>query len=160
MDRTKKVVFSALFAALCCVLTMIVKIPSVLGGFMHLGDGAVLTAGYFLGGAYGFLAAAIGSALADVFSGYIIYAPVTFFIKGLMALVMWMFSKKGKKVYTILGAFLAELIMGVGYYVFEGFLYGFSEALVNIPANLIQGIFGFFGGLVLLGIFNKSNINF
>ena len=72
MNKTRKIVFTSLFAALCCVLTMVIKIPSPIGGFMNLGDAAVLSSGYFLGGAYGFFAAAIGSCLADVFSGYII----------------------------------------------------------------------------------------
>ena len=38
---------------------------------------------------YGFLAAGLGSALADIFSGYAIYAPATFLIKGLMVLAAY-----------------------------------------------------------------------
>lgn len=160
MNRTKKIVFSSLFAALCCVLTMIIKVPSPIGGFMNLGDAAVLASGCFLGGGYAILAAALGSALADIFSGYIIYAPATFIIKGLMAFTMSFFSKKEKRPMLILGALLAELIMCVGYYIFDGFLYGFMESLINIPANLVQGAFGIVVGLILIGIFKKSKINF
>ena len=40
-----------------------------------------------LGAVLGFLAAGLGSALADLFSGYVVYAPVTFVIKGLMAFI-------------------------------------------------------------------------
>lgn len=160
MNKTKTIVFSSLFSALCCVLTMIVKIPSPIGGFINLGDAAVLASGCFLGGGYGFFAAALGSALADVFSGYIIYAPATFIIKGLMAQVMWIFFKKEKRGLIVLGACLAELIMCVGYYIFDGFLYGFIESLINIPANLVQGFFGIVVGLILIGIFKKSKINF
>ncbi len=160
MNKTRKIVFSSLFAALCCVLTMIIKIPSPLGGFVNLGDAAVLTSGYFLGGLYGFLAAAIGSALADIFSGYIIYAPATFFIKGIMGYVMCKFSKGDKKAHIIVSAVVCEIIMCAGYYIFEGFLYGFSEALVNILPNVFQGIACIIAGLIIIGIFKKSKINF
>ena len=86
-SNTKKIVMAALMAALTCVATMIIKIPSPLKGYLNLGDCVVLTAGWMLSPLYGFLAAGIGSALADMFSGYIIYAPATFAIKGCMALI-------------------------------------------------------------------------
>lgn len=160
MNKTRKIIFSSLFAALCCVLTMIIRVPSPIGGFMNLGDAAVLASGYFLGGIYGFFAAAVGSALADVFSAYVIYAPATFVIKGLMALILYLFSKNGKKHTLIIGALLAEIFMCAGYYVFEGFLYGFAQSLINVPANLIQGLFGLLVGLLLISVFKKSKINF
>ena len=69
--KTKKIVMAALTAALACVATMIIKIPSPLKGYLNLGDCIVLTAGWLLSPTYGFLAAGLGSALADVFSGYV-----------------------------------------------------------------------------------------
>ena len=88
-NATQKMVIAALLAALTCVATMIIKIPSPLKGYMNLGDCVVLVAGWMLSPLYGFLAAGIGSALADLFSGYVVYAPVTFAIKGIMALAAW-----------------------------------------------------------------------
>ena len=49
--------------------------------------------------------------------------------------------------------------MILGYYVFEGFLYGFVPSLVNIPANSMQGIAGLIVGIVLMAMFEKSNIS-
>ena len=69
--RTKKIVLAALMAALACVATMIIKIPSPLKGYLNLGDCIVLVSGWMLSPTYGFLAAGLGSALADVFSGYV-----------------------------------------------------------------------------------------
>ena len=80
---------ASLLAALCCVATMIIKIPSPLKGYLNLGDCVVLLSGWFLSPLYGFLAAGLGSALADVFSGYVTYAPATFVIKGIMALIAY-----------------------------------------------------------------------
>ena len=163
--KTKKIVMTALLAALACVATMIVKIPSPLKGYVNLGDCVVLVAGWMLSPKYGFLAAGLGSALADVFSGYVIYAPATFAIKGLMALVAFatfrLWSKRvGKLPSQILGGVLAEIAMVMGYFVFEGFMYGFIPSAVNIPANALQGAVGLALGLVLMKVFEKIKISF
>ena len=86
-NTTQRIVMAALLAALTCVATMIIKIPSPLKGYLNLGDCVVLLAGWMLPPTYGFLAAGLGSALADTFSGYVTYVPATFVIKGLMALI-------------------------------------------------------------------------
>ncbi|MBQ9162421.1 MAG: ECF transporter S component, partial [Clostridia bacterium] len=43
-NATQKIVISSLFAALICVATMLIKIPSPLKGYINLGDGIVLLA--------------------------------------------------------------------------------------------------------------------
>lgn len=157
--KTQKIVLTALLASLTCVATMIIKIPSPLKGYINLGDCVVLLCGWLLSPVYGFLAAGIGSALADVFSGYIIYAPATFVIKGLMALVAYLLSRKSQKLpFLIISGFVAEVIMIAGYFIFEGFMYGFIPSLVNIPANAIQGVVGLILGIVIVRVFKKSNI--
>ena len=154
---------AALMAALACVATMIIKIPSPLKGYLNLGDCIVLTAGWLLSPTYGFLAAGLGSALADVFSGYVTYAPATFIIKGLMALIAFygfkLLNKKiGNLPSRIISAIVAEIVMILGYFVFEGFLYGFIPSAVNIPANGVQGIAGLIIGVILIKVFEKSKI--
>ena len=157
--KTQKLVLAALLASLTCVFTMLIKVPSPLKGYVNLGDCVVLLCGWVLSPVYGFLAAGVGSALADIFSGYILYAPATFVIKGLMAVIASLLSKKAKKLpLLILSGLVAEVVMVAGYYVFEGFLYGFIPSAVNIPANAVQGIFGLVLGIVLIRIFEKSGI--
>ena len=161
--KTKKIVMAAMLAALACVATMIIKIPSPLKGYLNLGDCIVLVAGWMLSSAYGFLAAGLGSALADLFSGYVTYAPATFVIKGLMALIAFygfklLHNKIGNLPSRIITGILAEIMMILGYFVFEGFLYGFVPSLVNIPANGVQGIAGLIIGVILIKIFEKTKI--
>lgn len=161
--KTKKIVIAALIASLVCVATMVIKIPSPLKGYLNLGDCIVLVAGWILSPAYGFLAAGLGSALADVFSGYATYAPATFVIKGLMALVAFygfklLHKKIGNLPSRIISGVVAEIIMILGYFVFEGFMYGFMPSMVNIPANGVQGVAGLIVGVVLVKIFEKINI--
>ncbi len=163
-SKTKKLVMAALLAALCCVATMIIKIPSPLKGYLNLGDCIVLLSGWFLTPAYGFAAAAIGSALADVFSGYIIYAPATFVIKGIMAIIAYygfkiLQNKIGNIPSRIISGIVAEIVMVLSYFVFEGILYGFIPSIVNIPANAVQGAVGVVIGTILINVLSKSIIS-
>ena len=68
MDSTKqnvgKIVITALFAALACVATMIIKVPTVgTNGYVNIGDTIVLLSAWMIGGVYGALGAvpSIGS---------------------------------------------------------------------------------------------------
>ena len=159
--KTKKIVITALMAALACVATMVIKVPSPLNGYLNLGDCIVLVAGWMLPPAYGFFAGGIGSAFADILSGYVAYAPATFVIKGLMAIVAFFgFKLINKKLgflpSRIISGVVAEIVMILGYFVFEGFLYGFIPSAVNIPANGVQGVAGLILGVIIIKIFEKT----
>ena len=76
-NKTKKIVMTALFAALACVATMSIRIPTPgTGGYIHPGDAVVILSGIILGPVYGFLAAGIGSCMADLLGGYFIYVQI------------------------------------------------------------------------------------
>lgn len=155
-DKTKKMVMAALFAALACVATYMVKIPTPTKGYFNLGDCIVLLAGFLLGPVYGGAAAGIGSMLADVFAGYMVYAPATFVIKALVAITaVLVFRAMGKtKPGLIVGGFVGETIMVLGYFIFECFMMlaepgadgGFYAASIaaaaGIPMNILQGVVG------------------
>lgn len=162
-NKVQKIVVAALLSALICVATMIIKIPTPLKGYVNAGDGFILLGASILSPAYAFLAAGLGSALADVLSGYSSYALATFIIKGLMALFATLILKKlketnSKGILKIIPALVAEIIMVLGYFVYEGFLYGFGPSAVNIIPNLLQGLAGIIIGLTLIGFFEKNKI--
>ena len=162
-SKTKRIVIMALMAAMVCVATMIIKIPSPMKGYLNIGDCIVLLCGWLLAPGYGFVAAGLGSALADMFSGYLTYAPATFLIKGSMALIAFvcfklMNKRIGRLPSQIIGAVLAEIVMVLGYYVFEGFMYGFIPSAVNIPANAVQGAAGLILGIILVKVFERLKI--
>lgn len=161
--NTKNLVFAALLAAVTCVATLVIHIPSPLNGYINLGDCFVLLSGWLLGPVYGFLAAGIGSALADLFLGYAVYAPATFIIKGLVALVAYLLIKafgkiNNKAVAYALSGIIAELVMIGGYYVFEGFMYGFVESAVNIAPNCVQAVAGIVCATLLIAVINKTGV--
>ena len=97
------------------------------------------------------------SALADIISGYAIYAPATFLIKGLMALVVGFVCLKNRKIFNVLiSGLLAEVIMIVGYFTYEFILNGFSLAILSVPGNALQGVAGVVSSFVLILLLTKN----
>ena len=160
MNKTKKMVLSALLAALGCVATMVLMVPSPTGGYMNLGDAVVLLGAFLLGPVWGALAGAVGPALADLLSGYVMYVPGTLVIKGLMA---WAAAKLycllGKTARAaVTGALVAEAIMVVGYWLYDGvfIVKSLAGAAVGLPSNLAQAAFGAVVSVMLVLALKRS----
>ena len=154
---------AALMAAMACVATMVIKIPiPATGGYINLGDCIVLLSGIILGPVYGGIAAGLGSALADLLGGYVAFAPATFIIKGLMAVVAALLIRdiSSKNILNVLFAgFIAEVIMVVGYFVFEALVMGYGLAAAGaILGNAIQGVAGIAIATLLMPIIKRINI--
>ena len=135
--KVRKLVVSALMAALTYVATMVIRIPSPMDGYVNLGDCFVLLSGY----------------------GY--YAPGTFVIKGLDALVAALiFKAMGRtSVAAIVSGLVGEIIMVVGYFGYAALLLGKGiGAAASIPGNLVQAAMGLVIGFVLLKITQKTRI--
>lgn len=146
VQKTYTLTLSALFAALSCVMTMVVQIPVPTAGYIHFGDVFVLLSGWLLGFP-GVIAAGIGSMFADIFSGFASYAPITFFDKAATAAVAWLVYALLRKILPqklafiglLLSAILGELTMAAGYIAYEWFLFGFGKAILNLVPYLIKG---------------------
>lgn len=165
-SHSKKLVITALFAALTCVATMAIRIPTPgTGGYIHPGDAIVILSGIILGPGYGLLAAGIGSALADLLGGYLIYVPITFVIKGSVAFICGAIyhkltdrqaqhliqnhssapsenTRKRRHLALILCGLSDTVFIVCGYFLCEVPLYGVAAAAASAPANLLQGISG------------------
>ena len=153
-----KIIVSALFSAIVFVATFVVQIPAPFG-YVNLGDCFVLLCGVVLGPVWGFAAAGVGSALADLLFGFTLYAPATFLIKGIMALIIGLAVKGEKKTFTktaIFGA-VCEILMAILYFVFECFVLGYGiAAAAAIPMNLFQGAIGLILFIFLHGVILKN----
>lgn len=153
-NPVRKLTVAGFFAALGCAATMVLQIPSPTGGYMNLGDTAVILGAYLLGPLWGAAAGGLGPALADLLSGYPVYVPATLVIKALMALTAaGLYRALGKrKGFFWLCAAAAEVPMVLGYWLFDALLAslasgsGFALCLMGsaagIPSNLVQAGFG------------------
>lgn len=149
--KTGKLVICSMFTAFIFVLTVTVQIKLSPNGYVNLGDCLVILGGVIMGQWYGAFSGAVGSCLADLSTGYVIYAPATFIIKGLMGFVAGFLYKKtkNKKNMFCLVAFIAEIIMILGYFMFEMIIYRTEVAVLSMPGNLMQAGFGILTSCVL-----------
>lgn len=157
--KIKSIIYTALFAALVCVATLVIKIPSVVtNGYVHLGDGFIFIAVILLGKKNGALAGAIGASLADMLGGYSHYIIPTFIIKLVMGYVMGLFIEKKSSNNTswVIGALLGSLWQIIGYYIVGSIFVGsFITTLMDIPGNLVQSLVGIFIANLLSGQLKK-----
>lgn len=159
--KIRKLVISSMMAALVYIATMLIQIPSPMNGYVNLGDCFVLLSGWLLGPWYGGAAAGIGSMLTDLLSGYGHYAPGTFVIKGLDALVAaLLFRSMGRtSVAALVSGLIGEAIMVAGYFAYAALLLGKGlGAAASIPGNLVQAAMGLLIGFVLLKALQKTHI--
>lgn len=161
MTNLRKLILAALLAALTAATTMVVRIPTPTMGYIHPGDAIVLLCGLLLGPVTGGLAAGIGSALSDLFAGYLTYVPGTFLIKALTAAIASLLSvwlthitghtktesesisdsvkpgRKNRPGVLICAGVVAEAFMVTSYFIYEILLAalaagsGFSSAVLS-----------------------------
>lgn len=178
MKDTKTLVITALMAAFTCIATMAIKIPTPTFGYIHPGDGLVLLCGILLGPGLGGVSAGVGSMFADIFSGYLSFAPATLVIKGVTAAIAGVLFRKFKgsigfsvsgTASVLAGGGAAELFMVAGYFACEtffamlsagsfawsAFLAGMAAALAGVPFNIVQGIVGVVIAAALLPALGK-----
>ena len=165
MDRKlQTAVKAAMLAAMTTIATMIIKVPTLgTNGYVNIGDTLVLICAWILGNPYGALAAGIGSALADLLSGYPAYIPGTAVIKFLMAFaasaIFGSAVKKGLHINIsyIVSSIVAELIMVFGYFLYESTLLGYGiAASASIVSNAVQGVTCLILGNVLIWVLPKK----
>jgi len=142
-------------ASLIFLATSFIKIPIAIG-YIHAGDILIMVSCYFMKPKYAAIASGIGSMLADLLAGYVIYMPVTFVVKAVMALIAGTIVYKKTDLYRLVtGYILAGLFMIGGYLVFEGFYYGWAPAIANIPFALIQPAVGIAVAVPMVLLFKR-----
>lgn len=157
----KEVVLTALFVALVAIATMAIKIPTgATQGYLNVGEAVIFCAALWFGPRTGAIAGGLGSALADVLTGYAVWAPWTLIIKGTEGLLVGLlahraFVRRQALSPRTVGAMVAGAIwMVLGYYLASVVvLQGFAPALATIPENGLQGLASVVLGAVLVRAF-------
>jgi uncharacterized membrane protein len=148
-----------IFAALICVLTMIIAVPvPATQGFINIGDAGVMITGLLFGPIIGGIAGGVGSALADIFLGYTIYAPATLIIKGLEGFIVGIIANPRKNYRKInyrdvLAVVIGGAVMVFGYFIYELVLFGYPAAIYEF---ILNGIIQFGVSVLVALIFAKT----
>ena len=143
----------AIMTAVVAVFTLIIRIPSPIGGYISLCDAAVAFAAYAFGPFTGLIAGGLGAAFADLIGGFPQWAVISFIVHGIEALLMGFIIKKDSSsiAMRILAAVIAVVIVSGGYLLLTT-LFGltvFSEAVLEVPGNIAQSAVGAVIGLLL-----------
>ena len=137
-SHLKKLTTASVFAAVIFLATWLLKIPLPYG-YAHLGDALIFSLALFLPLPYGIGASCVGACLADIASGYAIYAPFTFIIKPLCLTLFFLFKKNESR---LLRFFIPSLIAAVLnlslYFAADMLLIDPSAAILALPGNLMQ----------------------
>ena len=140
-----KLTLAAGLAATTTVATMLIQIPiPPTRGYLNFGEVLVFTSALLFGRFVGGLAGGIGSAMADIITGYGYFAPYTLIIKGLEGFLAGAIRDGKSARRDLLGWFVGAVAMVTGYFVVEAYVMGFGvpAALVEVPSNTIQVLSG------------------
>ncbi len=152
MERSidiRRITVTALMAALIMVLTMLVRIPTPAGGYIHLGDAGIAFAAYAFGPVVGMVAGGVGTGLADLF-GFPQWAIFSLVIHGIQGLVMGLIVRRSfDKLTMTLSTIAGTLIIVSGYFVASVIMSGVGTAMTEIVPNTIQGLSGGLIGIPL-----------
>ncbi|HDQ13324.1 MAG TPA: ECF transporter S component [Sediminispirochaeta sp.] len=150
----QKVATLAILIAVTALFTYVVRIPiAPTRGYINFGDVAIFFSAILFGPFTAFISGGLGTALADLISGYAQWAPFSFLAHGLQGLFIGLIFKVGRdgnasaaglpSVARLLIAFVvATLTMGGIYFLVGGVMVGFPAAATEIPGNILQNLVG------------------
>jgi len=145
------------FSLLSFFSTTFIRIPiPVSNGYFNLGDTFVMLSSILFGKYVGLFTGMIGPTLSDLV-GYPQFAPATLVIKGIEGFIVGLIAKSGNKEENhkkvIFGLSIGVVIIVIGYFVFEAFVYpfigqyvplfrvtDFNAAIGELLPNFIQGL--------------------
>ncbi|MFQ7472652.1 MAG: ECF transporter S component [Anaerovoracaceae bacterium] len=161
-EKIKGLCETALFIAIVFLGVFIIKFPGPFG-YAHIGDSMIFLSVLMLGGKRGAAAGGFGAAIADIVSGYTIWAVPTMICKALMALVMGALIKyrilglKGRALWVVSAA-AGGLVQTAGYMSFWYFLFGKAAAFAALPGLAFQMISGIIIAFVIAEALQKTGL--
>ncbi len=160
-NKTNKIVLNGLMISLVCIATIAIQIPVPgTNGYVNIGDSMIFIASILLGPFTGMIAGGIGSALADILSGYSHWAIFTLIIKGFEGYIVGVIIKKHSSlIINILGTIVGSFAMILGYFI-AGIIINGSVVISfsSIPSNMVQAIMSI---LIALPIsYSLSNVKY
>ena len=140
----REIVFTGLMTALVFVATYVPHIPIPLG-YANLGDAVIFLLAVLAPRRSVLFAACLGSAMADIFGGFALWAGPTILIKLIMAEIVCRLGQNNAapagRARCAAAFLLASLWMAAGYTLAGAVLYdGMAAALASTPGLIAEGI--------------------
>ena len=157
---TKELCLCAAMSTIVFLTTFIPKIPIPLG-YAHMGDAAIFLIVMLIPKRPALLAAAIGSALADLIGGFYLWIGPTILIKFVMAYIVYVIARPQRTNSGIIkSAFAftaASLWMTLGYVVFGALLYdSIAAGLASAYGLLAKSAVNIIAAILLLTPLRKA----
>ncbi len=153
MKRTSALLIAvtAMMIAVTAVFTLLVRIPiPATEGYFNFSDVAISFVGYAFGPTVGFIAGGVGTAIADLISGYAQFSWLSFLAHGLEGLVIGILARRRAFLQLVLAWLAGSAVMIAIYLLGEGLvLTGWGPALLEVPTNAGQAAVGAAVGIPL-----------
>jgi uncharacterized membrane protein len=166
--KTKDLVISSLLISLVFIATKFINIRlpiSINGGLVHLGNTMLFISAIVFGKRKGAIAGAFGMGIFDIVSGWVLWAPFTFIIRGVMGYIIgyisWGNNRNGNNnLYNIIAILISGVWMIIGYYLTEAILYGnWIAPITSMPGNVLQIAIGIIIGLPIAKVLKRYKFN-
>ncbi len=142
---------TAIMAAIVFATTMIQLTITPDGGYIHLGEAAILFSAFAFGPGVGAVVGGLGTALADLTLGFPMWAPASLLIHGVQGLVAgWIARRISGSPGLVLASVAGGVVVVLGYLPVGIYLEGQAVAFASVPFNILQV---FIGGVIAVPLF-------
>ena len=159
----RKMTYTAMFTAVVFLLTTLVQIPMPLGGgYINLGEAGIYICAAMCGPFSGAFAGGVGSALADISTGYAFWALPTFIIKCAEGFIVGKFAQNTSKYIcakTNIGMLIAGIVMILAYFGSRFIVVAGNTVQASVVAagmNVFQIAAGIICANIVLAAFDKA----
>lgn len=156
-NPVNRLVFASLIAAFTLVATMI-RIAPTTQSYFNLGEVVVYTSAILFGPVPAAPGVAVGSALGDIILGSPVWAPFSFVIKGIEALIVAFLSLRSRSAIGDAAAIIPGAAWMIAAYCASIFyLYGPAAVPVEFTVDLAQTATGLVGGVLLVNAIRRAS---
>jgi len=156
MNKTHRIVLSALFIGLTFIFTYFVRIPFPTGGYFNVGDAFIIISAILIDPFAGMLVGAVAGTFSDLLSGYALFIPFTIVAKGLEALIAGLIYHKLRNVFRYSGVILGPIVMVLVYSFSYYVLLDISAMFANFPFDLVQAGIAIILSIIILIVLERT----
>ena len=152
---SRTVATAGVMLALVFVMTRLPQVPIGNAGYIHLGDAAIYVASFLFGPVVGAFAAAFGTTLVDLSTGYGSFAPGTFLIHGVQGLAAALLAWRRGVLPMLVAVVVGGVIVVAGYFVYQWLALGqgLGPAVQGLGLNTVQvAVGGALGILITIAV--------